>query len=137
MRKLLAALIGAAILGAGVYLGAQPQTERIKVKIKLLDADTNKPITGIIRVSSAKEKYVQLPGLFDRMTGMPKDLPGVHWYCIPPDGADTSLPPGKLQIHAVSGLETALAKLDVDLKSPAEITIKLPFLFRPERTNLA
>jgi hypothetical protein len=137
MRKLLAALIGIAILGAGLYLGAQPQAERIKVKIKLLDADTGKPITGIVRVSNAREKYIQLPGLFDRMTGMPKDLPGVHWYAIPTEGADTTLPPGKLQLHAVSGLETELAKLDVDLKSPAEITIKLKFLFRPEQSNLA
>lgn len=135
----LIAFLALAVLGLGVYLGAQPQPDRVKVRIKLIDAESGKPTVGIIRVSREDEKYVQLPNLFDRMAGMTKDLAGVHWYCIPPQGAETTLPSGKLTIHAVSGLESGLARhtVDVDAATPGEITIKVPFLFRPETLGLA
>lgn len=139
MRKLLIAVCSLGIVGAGVYLAAQPQDQRIKLRFKLLDDNTNKPISGILRVSSADKNYVELPGLFDRITGMTKDLPDVHWYCIPADGAETSLLAGKYRLHAVSGLETAtsMSEINIDAKSPAEIAIKMRFLFRPEQESLA
>lgn len=139
MRKLVVASLSICMVTAGFFLGAQPQDYRVKVRIKLLDAETGKPIPGIVRVSSADKPHLELPGLFDRMAGMTKDLPGIHWYCIPVGGADTTLPRGELKIHAVSGLETAQTQvnLNVDAKTPGEITIKLPFLFRPEKSGLA
>jgi hypothetical protein len=65
-------------------------------------------------------------------------LPGVHWYVVPANGADTTLPRAKLHVQALSGLETGLAVRDLDLnaETPQEVTIKLPFLFRPEASGL-
>ncbi len=139
MRKLLLGLLSAAVLGVSVFVGAQPQNERVKVRFKLVDAANGKSVAGIVHVLDADKKTVELPGLFDRMVGLTKDLPGVHWYVIPAGGAETTLPRGKLQMQAFSGLETGLAEqvLEISNGTPAEITIKLPFLFHPEASGLA
>jgi hypothetical protein len=137
-RKLLVGVLCLAVLGVSVYLGAQPNGERVKLRLRLVDADTGKGVAGMVRVTDADKKTVELPGLFDRMTGLTKDLPGVHWYILPAGGADVLLPRGKLHIEAVSGLETALAQQDLDLsgKAPAEVTLKLPVLFRAADVGL-
>jgi len=139
MRKLLPALATALILILCFFVGAQPQPQTVKVRLRLIDAGTGKSVAGIIRVFGTDQKPIELPGLFDRMAGMNKDLPGVHWHVIPAAGAETTLPRGQLQVHALSGLETALAKQDLDLRTgaPEEAVIKLPFLFRPADLGLA
>ena len=140
MRKsLFLVVLAGTILGGAIYLGAQPQGDAVKIRIKLVDAETGKAIPGIVRVESSDKSHLELPGLFDRMTGMPKDLPGVHWYCIPAQGADTTLPKGKFKLHALSGLETARVEqvLELNAKTAGEVTLKLPVLFRPEEHGLA
>lgn len=131
MRKLLLVSISLAILTVGVFIAAQPNKDRVKVRLRLVDAATGKGVIGIVRVLDANQKHVELPGLFDRMTGLTKDNPGVHWYIVPADGAETTAPRGKLRIEAVAGLESELVKQDLDL-SNTEVTIKLPFLFRAD-----
>ena len=139
MRKLLLVLISLALLSAGVFLAAQPQAERGKIRLRLVDGATGKSVGGMVRVLGPDGKNIELPGLFDRMTGLTKDLPGVHWYVVPAGGAETTLPRAKLQIQAVSGLETALTQeaLDLRINAPEELSIKLSYLFRPEETGLA
>jgi hypothetical protein len=83
MRKLLLGLLSAAVLCVSVYVGAQPQNERVKVRLKLVDAANGKSVAGIVHVYDAHKKTVELPGLFDRMAGMVKDLPGIHWSSRP------------------------------------------------------
>ena len=139
MRKLFLSLLCLIVLGVSVFLGAQPHQDRVKVRLRLVDAATGKNVTGMVRVRDADKKTVELPGLFDRMTGLTKDLPGVHWYVVPADSGETTLPPGKLQLEAVSGLESALVQQELDLrvKAPEEVLIKLPFLFSASRAALA
>jgi len=139
MRKVVLTSLALAVVGATLYLGAQPQNEQVKVRFKLLDASSGKPITGIVRVLDAKSKHVELPGLYDRMTALTKDNAGVHWYIIPANGADTTLPRGKYRVEAVSGLEYGLAKIEGELgdKPAVEISLKLPSLFRPDDLGLA
>jgi hypothetical protein len=139
MRKSLLALCCVIILGVSVFLGAQPQPERIKVRLRLLDASTGQGVSGIVHVTGADGKQVELPGLFDRMAGLTKDMPGIHWYVIPAGGAETMLPAGKLHLRALSGLETSLTEQDIDLRggAPGEIALKLTFLFHPDQLGLA
>src|SRR5260370_18537083 len=94
------------ILSIGIFLGAQPQPASVKVHLRLIDAETGKSVAGIVRVTGADGKHLELPGLFDRMAGLATDLPGVHWYVVPAGGADATLPLEKLQIEALSGFET-------------------------------
>jgi hypothetical protein len=138
MRQLLLGSACLLVIGVSAFLGAQPQSDRLKVRLRLVDAASGRNVAGIVYIRGDDGKPVELPGLFDRMAGLTKDLPGVHWYVVPQGGAETTLPRTKLQIQALSGLETALAVQDVDLRvaAPAEIVVKLPFLFHPEETGL-
>ena len=139
MRKLMLGLISGLVLGICVFVGAQPRPDTVKLRLRLVDAETGKNVAGIVRVFGTDKKPIELPGLFDRMAGMTKDLPGVHWYVVPRDGAEISLPRGQCRVHALSGLETALTKHDLDLRAgaPAEAVVKLSYLFRPDRLGLA
>ena len=110
MKKLLLGASNDRHPQAAFTLALRPQsTTRIKFRIKLVDAENGKGIAGIVHVSGT-EKYVELPGLFDRMTGLTKDMPGIHWYIVPADGAETSLPRGKWTVKALSGLETGICR---------------------------
>jgi hypothetical protein len=135
MRHVLLLAITACLLSVGIYLGAQPQDARVNVKLQLLDATTGKGIVGIVHVSGADGKSVQLPGLYDRMTGLTKDMPGIHWYIVPADGAETSLPRGKWSVKALSGLESALVQQTLDVNGPTQLAMKLPMLFHAEEAG--
>jgi hypothetical protein len=134
---LLACSVGV-VLGLSVLRPAQEPTGPRKVRLRLVDAETGKSVGGIVHVTGSDEQTVQLAGLFDRMAGLTKDLPGVHWYVVPAGGVEALLPRDKLHLKAVSGIETGTAEIDVDLRATAlqEITLKLPFLFRPEDAGL-
>jgi hypothetical protein len=140
MRRVLLAVLTALVLGLSVYLSAGAQNEGVKVKLRLVDADTGKGVGGIVRVFRAgSDKPLALPGLFDRLRGLePKDN-FAGWYVVPAAGAETTLPRTGLRLEAVSGLETALTvdKLDLSGKVPDEVMLKLKFLFRPEKSDLA
>ncbi len=135
MRRIFFGLASFVVLALTVYLGAQPGDASIKLRIKLVDAETGEAIPGIVRVLDANGRMLELPGLFARTAGLVKDLPGVHWYCVPAKGAETNLPRGKWRMEAVSGLETKLVSVELDLreKVPSELTLRLPALFRPEK----
>jgi hypothetical protein len=138
MRKLFATVLCLLLVGISIFVGAQPEGERCKVRLRLLDADNGQPVSGIVRITGADGKQIELTGLFDRMAGLTKDMPGVHWYVVPVAGAAISLPRDRVQVEALSGVETELARQEVDLrtKPPAEVTIRLPFLFHPENAGL-
>jgi len=135
MRKALVIAVVSTLLGVGVFLGAQSQTERVSVKLRLVDAATGKGVVGMVHVSGADGKSMQLPGLYDRITGLTKDMPGIHWYIVPADGAETSLPHGKWNLKALSGLESGLVEQTLVVAGPTQATFKLPMLFRAEEAG--
>jgi hypothetical protein len=138
MRKLLLGLCCLTVLGAAVLPRTSPQPGPVKVRLRLVDAASGKPVAGLVRVTDADGRPVALPGLFDRLAGLKKELPNVHWYVVPAGGAETTLPREKFQVQALSGLETELARQDLDLRAnpPNEVTVKLPFAFRPGDAGL-
>ena len=139
MRAAILAVTCALLLGLFAYLGARPQDATVKLRLRLVDADTGADVGGIVRVTGADGKPLVLPGLFDRLRGLERSKTAAGWYVVPRGGAPTTLPRGKLRLEAVSGLETALARQDLDLAGAAseEVTVKLDFLFRPEKEGLA
>jgi hypothetical protein len=127
-------------LAVCAFLSAETKEEAVKVRLKLIDAETGKGISGIIRVSAkAGDRPLTLSGLYDRLHGLQKSEQVAGWYVIPADGAITTLPRAVLKLEALSGLETPLTRQDTDLtgKAREEITVKLPFLFRPDKAGLA
>ncbi|HKB04340.1 MAG TPA: hypothetical protein VKD90_19100, partial [Gemmataceae bacterium] len=141
MRKVLIAAFSVGLLGLCVYLRADaPKAEApVKVRVVLVDAETDKAIPGIIRVFRAGEdKPLALPGLYDRLRGLKPTATLAGWAVVPPAGGETTLPRGKVRIEAVSGLETALTVEEIDLstKLPKEVVLKLRPVFRPEQSDL-
>src|SRR5262245_16120582 len=141
MRKLLVLVFSASLLSLCVYLQAEPtrKDEDVKLRVKLVDADTGKSVPGMIRVFRVGEmKPLPLPGLYDRLRGLKTTATLAGWCVVPSAGGETTLPRAKLRIEAVSGLESTLATEEVDLteKAPEEIAVKLKTAFRPEETQL-
>jgi hypothetical protein len=139
MRALLLVAVCVSVLGVSAYLAGKPSDEPVKIGVRLVDADTGKDVAGIVRVFvQGKDEPVALPGLFDRLRGLKPAKGARGWHVVPAKGAQTTLPRAKVRIEALSGLETALASQDVDLtdKSPREIVVKLPLIFRPEKEKL-
>jgi hypothetical protein len=142
MRKLLVAALTAGLLGLCVYLQAGPpgmEQGAVKIRVRLVDAETGQAVPGIVRVFRAgADKPLPLPGLYDRLRGLNTTATLAGWSVVPAAGGETTLPRGKVQGEAVSGLETALAveELDLGKNPPDEVTLKLKPLFRPERFDL-
>ncbi len=130
------------ILGLCIYLQADPpkkDDEAVKVRVRLVDADTGKNISGIVRIFRAgEEKPLALTGLYDRLRGLKQTATLAGWHVVPAAGGTTTLPRSKLRIEAVSGLETVLAALNVDFtrNPPDGLTIKVRSFIRPEENRL-
>jgi hypothetical protein len=127
-------------LGLCAYLGSQPHDKSVTVRLKLVDAATGKDVGGMVRALAwEKDEALRLPGLLDRLTGLSRSRALQGWCVLPAGGAETALPRARLRLEALSGLETALARSEIDLrdKAPAEVVIKLNFLFRPDAEGLA
>lgn len=139
MRATLLAIACSIVLSLSAYLGAKPQNAETKVRIRLLDDETGKGHAGLIRVFRKDEnKPITLSGLFDRLRGLQKSDSVAGWYVVPKDGSEVTLPRAALRLEAVSGLETGLTRQEEDLTggTAKEITLKLNFLFRPEKLGL-
>lgn len=138
MRTVLLAVTCFLMLGVSAYLGARPQKDDAKVRLRLIDGETGKNHAGLIRVFRKDDvKPLALPGLFDRLRGLPKSETVAGWHVVPTDGADITLPRAVLRLEAVSGLETTLTRQEIDLTGATkEITLKLGFLFRPDKLGL-
>jgi hypothetical protein len=139
MRSAFLAPTCAVVLGLCAYLSGQPRTGPVKVRLKLVDAATGKDVGGMVRVLPlTKDEPLPLPGLFDRLTGLRPAKAVRGWYVLPAGGAETSLPRTRLRVEAVSGLESARARQEIDLggKAPSEVAVKLAFLFRPDKEGI-
>src|SRR6476661_3278650 len=105
MRRALILAVCAGILGLCVYLQAESpkqEADAVKVRVRLVDAETAKAIPGIIRVFRAGEdKPLALPGLYDRLRGLKTTATFSGWAVVPATGGETTLPRGKVRIEAV------------------------------------
>jgi len=135
--------MAATVLVFGLVFLLQAETkkdrEAVKVHLRLVDEDTGKKMAGIVRIFlPGSDKPLSLPGLFDRRRGLERSETAGGWYAVPANGAETALPRASLRLEAISGLETTLARLEVDLSKGGveEIAVKLKYLFRPEETRL-
>jgi hypothetical protein len=126
-----------ALLASGSRTG--PPSGAVKVRLRLVDADSGKGQPGLVRVfRKDARKALALPELFPRLRGLnvPEEFTG--WYVVPADGGTTELPRETVRLEALSGLETDRASLDLDLtkKSAGEVVIKLKAIYRPTERGL-
>jgi hypothetical protein len=139
MRTIFSAVATLLVFGLVVVLPALPgkEDEGVKVRLRLVDDSTGKDMAGIVRLF-AKESDVPLsvPNLFNRLRGL-EEGEKARWYVVPSGGKETTLPRAALRLEAVSGLDTALLRQDVDLTKGGvtEITARLKTLIRPQERN--
>lgn len=139
VRTVLLAITCGGVLGLSAYLSARPAEETVQVRLHLHDAQSGKSMAGIVRFFRLGEnKPLAVSGLFDRLRGLERSEARAGWYVVPASGADLVLPRAQLRLEALSGLETALSRQDLDLRqeTAVEVTTRLRFLFRPEQQGL-
>jgi hypothetical protein len=141
MRTILLTAASALVFGGAFFLQAEsPQHgEAIKVRLRLVDESTGKGVAGIVRVfARGNDQPLSLAGLADRLRGLERSATSGGWYVVPADGGETTLPRTALRLEALSGLETTLARQEVDLSKGDvdQVTVKLTSLFRPEEDRL-
>jgi hypothetical protein len=138
MRRAFLFLLCAAFLIVCACFATSSQSDGSKVRLKLVDAATGKPLAGIVRAyGKGSAKPLELPGLFSRLRGLQLAQEHQGWHVVPAAGVEVPLPRGPIILEALAGLETNRARLEIDLKKPTEdVAVKLKFLFRPEKQNL-
>lgn len=137
MRGSLLASVSIIVLGLSALLSARSDKEDVKLRLRLLDADTGAPVAGIVRIHrDGQDQPLVPPGLFNRLRGLERETTAAGWYVVPAAGAEITLPRGKVRVEAVAGLETGIVRREINLGDEAEITLKLPYLFRPEKEQL-
>lgn len=127
------------VLGLSALLSAKSASADVKIHLGLVDAGGG-PRAGIVRVfRSDSEQPLALTGLFDRLRGLERSAAVRGWYVLPAGGAEIVLPRAQLRIEALAGLETALARHDLDLRTDArrKVAVELTSVFVPERLGLA
>lgn len=91
------------IVITGNPLFAEEPTEQLT--LRLLDADTNKPLSGIVRISRLdNEQHVHLPELIRRRNG----------WCTLPGTTIVTVTAAKLRIEALRGLQTERTVQEID-----------------------
>src|SRR5437867_2131239 len=127
MCKVLLGLFCSLAFVASVFVAAQAGAQHVNLRLRLVDIATGKGAAGIVRIDGPDQKPIELVGLFDRLLGLKKETKGISWYVVPTDGASITLPRAKLEVQALSGLETALTsqKLDLTVNTPQEVILRL------------
>jgi hypothetical protein len=139
VRKGLLAVGSILLLGVCAYLGGRAQTDRVRVRVQLVDAESGAGQAGIVRIFCKGDVMpLTLPGLPERLRGVEPPDGAAGWYVLSAEGSELALPRAALRLEALSGLETALTRKDLDLAAatPDAVKITLRTLFRPERDDL-
>jgi len=97
------------------------------VKIRLVDSHTGAELPGLVRITGSDGQPVPLPTLLNRGVGLLQQQPRIGSWSVLPGARSVRLPRRAITIEAISGLETEIARVAVDLsaRSPQTITMKL------------
>lgn len=96
-----------------------------RLNLRLVDSETMKPVSGIIRVSRADGAHVQIPELISRKNG---------WHTVSAE-ATFNVPAEVLKIEALRGIETELSTATIGPDSPSDITVKLKQFFSAQENG--
>ena len=96
-----------------------------RLTLTLADAVTGARLSGLVRVSNPEGNVLQLPGLFNRGTGLPQSHATRQWHVVL-ESATVTVPQQRLVIEAFSGLETETARKVVDLTGRESYDLTLP-----------
>jgi len=123
----LASLLTCLLLPLLLLAGREQAPPTRAVKIRLVDAQSGAELPGLIRITGPDGQAVPLPSLLSRGVGLLQQQPRIGTWSVLPGTRSLPLPKQPVTIEAISGLETELTRLKVDLaaRSPGTITVKL------------
>jgi hypothetical protein len=119
------ALVTCVVVVGLLVLSGNRATENCAVTLKLIDADSQRELPGLIRIEDADGQPVAVAGLLSRGQGLDDALPISRWSVLPKQTV-VRLPRKKLTIIAFSGLETELASVTIDLTSKDQSSVTVP-----------
>lgn len=133
MRTALAAVV--AVLCAAAWMVAEPPVrgsvnETYLLKLRLVDADSGEPVSGMVRFQDADGKAIIPPGVLERGRGV-DDQPSIRDWCVVSGPMSIELPRATLQIKAFSGLE--YESVQQFLPPPGAATISADLTLRLKR----
>jgi len=126
---LLAAVATAAMLL--LAMAQNPPESTCRTSLLLVDSKTDAVMAGLIRLKTPDGRLIPVPGLLSRGQGLPEKSPLHEWQVVP-HFVKVDLPRGKFTLEALSGLETRLTRIDVDLtgQTTTELTVPLNRFWR-------
>ena len=132
MREILACLSAMALLLVAAAIAPEPTC---RVALRLTDADSKKPVAGVIRFTHStdgKSLVLTPKGIDSRGWGLLQKQPGIDEWCVIPQPVTVDLPKGIIRIEAISGLETEAVAVELDLSNgqPREVAIPLKRFLR-------
>ena len=133
------------VLPIGLILGLSlllAWTSPTHVRVALVDARSGEPLPGVVRATASRHsKVLTIKELLPRGQGLEeiKDPSGglypiLDWYSLPSE-AEITLPRKQIFLEAFSGLESELARVDLDLRKtvPEKVTIPIRFFSQISR----
>lgn len=113
-----------AIFSTGWLFHTAPEKTDCQLRVELVDAQTGKPIAGLIQIEDAQGERLQLDELLSRGLGLPAKSPIQDWSVLT-EPASLVVPREKIRVRAFSGLETEYAEQELDLSQQTKATVRL------------
>src|SRR5262245_115437 len=109
-----------------LYHRAWTQAQQCRLRLTLVDSQTQKPIPGVVRcVVQEGGGAIPVANLLPRGQGL-KDKAAIHdWYVLA-SPTEVLVPRGPLRVEAFSGLETELETVSLDLTGQDQKSLTIP-----------
>jgi hypothetical protein len=110
----------------GLYHRAWTQGQQCRLKITLVDSQTQQPIPGVIRCFPRDgNQAIPATNLLARGQGL-DDKSAIHDWYVMPSPTEVLLPRQPLRLQAFSGLETELKTVSADLTGQNQKSLTIP-----------
>lgn len=114
----------ASLLALTSFTCAAPERDgRFGLTIELVEG--GRPVPGLLRIRDARGAPVSVPAFLSRGLGL-ESRHAAHSWLVLPGRRTVRLPREKLTIEAFRGLETELARVEVDGSAVEERTLRIP-----------
>ncbi len=110
---------------AAFSLAAGGEDPTCQLTLELVDADSGRPLPGLIQVQDSNSRPLALEGLLCRGLGLGADVPIGRWWVLP-ERAAVKVPAARLTVTALHGLEREAGQAAIDLAGRLEAELRIP-----------
>lgn len=100
---------------------------RCRLTLELVDSKTGESLPGVVQLLTSEGQAVPLKELINRGQGLSEKAPISRWWVLP-ERTTLDVPSDRIKLKALSGLETELAEMEVDLTGKREHALKVPLV---------